>query len=80
MPANRGQKSDLQSGDMMQIPQLDLPLIRSIATDGEGGGNGLFDIRIGADDKAVAFDMYPEGAPKGNKYQSVRISPPGISK
>ena len=48
-------------------------ILGDIRTDARGNGVGTFDISP-ATGAAVAFDMYPEGAPAGNKYQSVRVT------
>jgi hypothetical protein len=48
-------------------------LLGDIKTYDEGEGNGAFDFRTGETGNVYAFDMYPEGAPAGNKYQSVQV-------
>lgn len=45
-----------------------------IKTDDEGIGNGEFTFQTGTVGNVFGFDMYPEGAPPGNKYQSVQVS------
>jgi len=46
----------------------------TIRTDGNGRGDGSFDFPPNAAGSALAFDMYPEGAPSGNRYQSLPVS------
>lgn len=46
----------------------------SIETNEAGRGNNTFFFPTGAAGDVFAFDMYPEGAPLGNKFQSVQIS------
>jgi hypothetical protein len=48
-------------------------LLGDITTYDEGGGEGLFTFRTNEVGNEFAFDMYPEGAPPGNKYQSVKV-------
>jgi hypothetical protein len=45
-----------------------------LRTDSEGVAVATFD--LGSASGALAFDMYPEGAPPGNKYQSVQAPEP----
>ncbi len=47
-----------------------------IKTDDEGIGAASFMLPPGAVGKVFAFDMYPEGAPAGNKFQSVQVRLP----
>jgi hypothetical protein len=44
-----------------------------IKTDDEGIGEALFTFQTDSVGPVFAFDMYPEGAPAGNKYQSVQV-------
>ena len=44
-----------------------------VRTDANGSGSGTFTLPGGQGDSPT-FDMYPEGAPAGNKFQSVRAS------
>jgi hypothetical protein len=44
-----------------------------ITTDTEGIGEALFNFQTNSVGNVFAFDMYPEGAPPGNKYQSVQV-------
>lgn len=48
-------------------------LIGDIKTWDEGEGQGEFTFRTNEIGNVFAFDMYPEGAPPGNKYQSVSV-------
>lgn len=48
-------------------------LLGDIKTWDEGEGYGTFDFRTNEVGDVYAFDMYPEGAPAGNKYQSVQV-------
>jgi len=48
-------------------------LIGDITTQAEGYAIANFDFPTGWAGDTYAFDMYPEGAPLGDKYQSVRI-------
>jgi hypothetical protein len=45
-----------------------------IRTDDEGIGEALFSFATNSTGPVFAFDMYPEGAPSGNKYQSVQVT------
>jgi len=44
-----------------------------IRTDDEGTGFGSFTFPTSDAGSTYAFDMYPEGAPAGNKFQSVTV-------
>lgn len=44
-----------------------------ITTQDEGEGQGLFEFPTNAVGSVFAFDMYPDGAPPGNTYQSVQV-------
>jgi hypothetical protein len=45
-----------------------------IKTDGSGRGNNTFMFQTSTVGKIFAFDMYPDGAPLGNKYQSTQVN------
>ena len=47
--------------------------IGSITTDDEGIGTGTFSFPTSDAGNAYAFDVYPNGAPAGNKFQSVKV-------
>jgi hypothetical protein len=49
-------------------------MLGDIKTDSSGKGNNTFFFSTGNTAPVFAFDMYPEGAPPGNKYQSVQVS------
>jgi hypothetical protein len=44
-----------------------------ITTQDEGEGNAIFTFRTNEIGAVFAFDMYPEGAPLGNKFQSTQV-------
>jgi hypothetical protein len=44
-----------------------------ITTGDEGAGTGAFEFATNSTGNIYAFDMYPEGAPPGNRYQSVQV-------
>lgn len=44
-----------------------------IATGDEGEGFGTFEFPTNSAGDAYAFDMYPEGAPAGDKFQSIQV-------
>jgi hypothetical protein len=48
-------------------------LLGDIVTGDEGVGTNMFDFPTNSVGNVYAFDMYPEGAPAGNKYQSVQV-------
>ena len=48
--------------------------LADITTDDEGVANVSFVFPTNLVGAAYGFDMYPEGAPAGNKYQSAQIS------
>jgi hypothetical protein len=48
-------------------------ILGDITTWDEGEGNGVFSFTTNEVGNVFAFDMYPEGAPSGNKYQSVQV-------
>ena len=47
-----------------------------IATHDEGDGEGVFEFATTETGAVYAFDMYPEGAPLGDKYQRVQVKFP----
>jgi hypothetical protein len=49
-------------------------LLGDIKTDATGRGNNTFAFQTSTAGPVYAFDMYPDGAPLGNKYQSVQVS------
>ena len=49
-------------------------LLGDIKTDDEGVGEASFNFQTDSVGTVFAFDMYPEGAPPGNKYQSVQVN------
>jgi hypothetical protein len=49
-------------------------LLGVIKTDATGRGNNTFTFQTNVTGPVYAFDMYPDGAPLGNKYQSVQIN------
>lgn len=51
-------------------------LLGDIKTDEDGTGAALFTLPAGAVGPVFAFDSYPEGAPAGNKFQSVQAHLP----
>jgi hypothetical protein len=48
-------------------------LLGDIQTYDEGEGKALFSFPTSTTGDVYAFDMYPEGAPAGNKYQSIQV-------
>ena len=44
-----------------------------ITTSDEGVGETIFSFNTNEAGNTFAFDMYPEGAPAGNKFQSVQV-------
>jgi hypothetical protein len=48
-------------------------ILGDIKTWDEGEGQGEFSFSTNETGNVFAFDMYPEGAPPGNKYQSVQV-------
>lgn len=48
-------------------------ILGDIQTYDEGEGQATFTFNTNEVGNAYAFDMYPEGAPPGNKYQSVQV-------
>lgn len=58
-----------------------LKCIRSlgdIVTDDEGSAVALFTFQVSEVGATFAFDSYPEGAPAGNKFQSVTATMPAL--
>lgn len=51
-------------------------LLGDIKTDEDGIGEAIFTLPAGAVVQVFAFDSYPEGAPAGNKFQSVQVHLP----
>jgi hypothetical protein len=51
-------------------------LLGDIATDDEGVALATFDFQTSEVGSTFAFDMYPEGAPAGNKFQSTTVTFP----
>jgi hypothetical protein len=45
----------------------------TITTFDEGEGEGQFSFRTNETGNIITFDMYPDGAPAGNKFQSVQL-------
>ena len=50
-----------------------VPLLGDIKTGDESIGEAIYTLPAGAVGAVFAFDMYPEGAPAGNKYQSMQV-------
>jgi hypothetical protein len=48
-------------------------LLSDIWTDDEGVANTSFSFPTNSAGNVYAFDMYPDGAPPGNKYQSAQV-------
>jgi hypothetical protein len=48
-------------------------ILGDIKTQDEGEGFGSFEFPTSSAGNVFAFDMYPEGAPAGNKYQSMQV-------
>jgi hypothetical protein len=48
-------------------------LLGDVTTSDEGSGMAIFSFNNNEIGNVFAFDMYPEGAPPGNKYQSVQV-------
>lgn len=46
----------------------------TVQTNASGAGSASFELQA-APGQVLTFDMYPDGAPAGNKFQSVRITP-----
>ena len=49
-------------------------LLNDITTDSEGVANVTVSFPTNSVGNVYAFDMYPEGAPSGNKYQSAQVT------
>ena len=48
-------------------------ILGDIRTGDEGTGNAMFSFPTNSLGNVYAFDMYPEGAPAGNKFQSALV-------
>jgi hypothetical protein len=48
-------------------------ILGDVTTSDEGSGIGTFSFNSNEAGNVFAFDMYPEGAPPGNKYQSGQV-------
>ena len=48
-------------------------ILGDVKTYGEGEGGGTFEFKTDTVGNVYAFDMYPEGAHPGDKYQSVQV-------
>ncbi len=48
-------------------------LLGDLRTDDEGNAEASFSFATNSVGNVYAFDMYPQGAPAGNKYQSVQV-------
>lgn len=48
-------------------------ILGDVVTGEEGVGENAFDFPTNSVGDVYAFDMYPEGAPVGNKYQSMQV-------
>jgi len=51
-------------------------LLGDITTQDEGEAGATFEFATNSVGNEYGFDMYPEGAPLGNKYQSVQVKFP----
>jgi hypothetical protein len=51
-------------------------VLGDVKTQEEGTGSATFEFPTNSVGNVFAFDMYPEGAPAGNKYQSVQVKFP----
>jgi hypothetical protein len=49
-------------------------LLGDLTTQADGSGSASFRFRTEEAGDIFAFDMYPEGAPPGNKFQSVQVN------
>ena len=47
-----------------------------VKTEDEGEGSAMFEFPTNSVGSVFAFDMYPDGAPRGNKFQSVQVKFP----
>lgn len=45
-----------------------------VKTDEDGVGEAIFTIPSGGAGQVITFDSYPDGAPAGNKFQSVPVT------
>jgi hypothetical protein len=48
-------------------------ILGTVQTHDEGEGEAQFSFRTDETSNVYAFDMYPDGAPAGNKFQSVQV-------
>ena len=48
-------------------------LLGDIRTDDEGIGQAVFTFQTNSVGAVFGFDIYPDGAPPGNKFQSVQV-------
>ena len=48
-------------------------ILGTITTFDEGEGEALFTFNTNETGNVYAFDIYPDGAPAGNKFQSVQV-------
>jgi hypothetical protein len=48
-------------------------ILGTVTTYDEGEGTAQFSFRTDEASNVFAFDMYPDGAPAGNKFQSVQV-------
>ena len=51
-------------------------VLGDIKTDDEGSGEGMFSFKVSEVGATFAFDMYPGGAPSGDKFQSLTATMP----
>ena len=49
-------------------------LLGDLTTQADGSGTATFRLQTAETGDIFAFDMYPEGAPLGNKFQSVQVN------
>jgi hypothetical protein len=49
-------------------------LLKDITTDGEGVANDAFSFPTGSVGNVYAFDVYPQGSPPGNVFQSAQVA------
>jgi hypothetical protein len=49
-------------------------LLGDLTTQADGSGTATFRLQTSETGDIFAFDMYPEGAPLGNKFQSVQVN------
>jgi hypothetical protein len=51
-------------------------VLGEVKTEDEGEGNANFEFPTNSVGAVYAFDMYPDGAPAGNKFQSIQVKFP----